>query len=41
MNNWTKKSLAAMEKNQLCQALLMLSPVKLYFYQDNQSLFFD
>lgn len=30
-----------MEKNQLCQALLMLSPVKLYFYQDNRSLFFD
>lgn len=30
-----------MEKNQLCQALLMLSPVKPYFYQDNLSLFFD
>lgn len=30
-----------MEKKQLCQALLMLSPVKLYFYQYNLSWFFD
>lgn len=30
-----------MEKNQLCQALQILSPVKLYFHQDNHSLFFD